>query len=361
MRSSIVNIKTIHILGWITYLTLFIIAFSSVSSFDLAFYRAVQMGAVHILLFYFNSHILMPRFLEKNKYFPYIFSLAILVFFVVGINYLLNFHIKPFGDLIPEGRGFRPNVNSDLKSHIGNRRQGVSFIFFKSMMRTFPSVMAILLLSILYRMFTQKKLKEKQEITFKNEHLLSEMKFLKSQVNPHFLFNSLNNIYALVYLKSERAPTMLMKLSEMLRYMLYECNDEWVPLAKEIAYIENYIELQQLKTEHPQNIIANFGKIETDKLIPPLLLIPFVENSFKHSRIEDTKNGWISMHLTSTDNGIQFIIVNSIPSKPIAKDEVGGIGLKNVKRRLELLYPNNYELTINKTGGEYSVVLNLNK
>jgi LytS/YehU family sensor histidine kinase len=117
-------------------------------------------------------------------------------------------------------------------------------LFVRIFVRYIPAALAVVLLSIVFRLFSQKIAKEKQEIVIQNEQLLSEMKFLKSQVNPHFLFNALNNIYTLVHLKHENAPTMLIKLSDMLRYMLYECNDEWVNLEKEVAYINNYIELQ---------------------------------------------------------------------------------------------------------------------
>ena len=146
----------------------------------------------------------------------------------------------------------------------------------------------------------------------------------------------------------------------MLRYMLYECNDEWVPIEKEVDYINDYIELQQLKTEETQNIITNFDGVYLSTLIPPLLLIPFVENSFKHSGVEDIKKGWVAIHIESSNRRISFKISNSIPEMAVFKDVTGGIGLENVRRRLELIFPNNYELNTDEDKQKYTVTLNIN-
>ncbi len=234
-----------------------------------------------------------------------------------------------------------------------------SIKLMRQFIKYFWSILAVTFFSIVYKMIIDKNIKEKRDIKLKNEYLLTEMKFLKSQINPHFLFNSLNNIYALVSIKDVKAPDMLMKLSEMLRYMLYECNDDFVPLEKEIHYIKNYIELQHLKTEKRQNINTNFNTNGNSINIPPLLLIPFIENSFKHSRIENINKGMVTMQLDISDRSIYFKIVNSMPGTKVSNDKTGGIGLENVKRRLELLYKNNYKLDINKTEKEFIVELNI--
>ncbi len=347
MGPSKINIKIVHIVSWLSYLIIFTIFLSDLSGLKFAFYRASQMVLIQAVLFYLNSLVLMPRLLEKRKYVFYFSSLAILVILAVGVLYTLTFHIKPFGEILPKGLGKRMEPQ-------------YSITFSRGIMRYFSSIMAIVLLSIVYRMFSQKILREKQEAALRNENLLSEMKFLKSQVNPHFLFNSLNNIYTLVLIKHDKAPVMLMKLSEMLRYMLYECNDELVPLEKEIIYINNYIGLQQLKTEQQQNITTDFNGLNHTISIPPLLLIPFIENSFKHGKIEDVKSGWVSIKLICSDKHIDFQVTNSIPSISVAKDKTRGIGLENVKRRLELHYPEKYKLDIAETKQEFSVRLIIN-
>jgi len=347
MNNTKINGKLVHFISWICYLTIFTVFLSDMSGFEIAFYKASQTVLLQAMLFYFNTLVLMPRLMEKRKYIAYFSSLVVLSIVAVGLLYLLNFHIKPFGDIMPQGTGKRVGPQFSIPLSRG-------------IMRYFSSIIAIILLSIVYRMFSQKISKEKQEAALRNENLLSEMKFLKSQVNPHFLFNSLNNIYTLVLLKHDKAPAMLMKLSEMLRYMLYECNDQWVSLEKEINYINNYIELQQLKTEDTQHIKTDFKKPKHPILIPPLLLIPFIENSFKHSKIEETEIGWVTMKLDFSHKHIHFTITNSIPAIPVSKDKTGGIGLENVRRRLELLYPGKHKLEINETRKVFSVMLDIN-
>jgi len=347
MNDSKIDTKLVHFIIWLCYLTIFTVSLSDTTGINVAFFRASQLVLLQAILFYFNIFILMPRMLEKHKYVIYFSSLITIVIILLGILYLLNPQMKPFGGFVPQGIGKRADFPQKI-------------MLSRAIMRNVSSLSAIILLSIVYRLFSQKIAKEKQEATLQNENLLSEMKFLKSQVNPHFLFNALNNIYTLVLLKHDKAPAMLMKLSEMLRYMLYECNDERVPLNKEISYINNYIELQQLKTEGQQNIKIDIFGMDHNILIPPLLLIPFIENSFKHSKIEDTETGWVSISLDCSEKQIDFKISNSIPSIVLVKDKTSGIGLENAKRRLELLYPQEYKLQINETPQEFSVRLTIN-
>ncbi len=177
-------------------------------------------------------------------------------------------------------------------------------------------------------------IKEQESALLKSEHL-NWLKFLKSQINPHFLFNTLNNIYTLSMLKSDQTPDMILKLSNMLRYILYECSDkDKVPIAKEVAYIRNYIDLQLLKDSEIKNIHFEEG-IKDNVAIAPMLLIPFIENSFKHSRIEDTEKGWINIKLSCNRKEIFFSCENSLPAVEYKKDKTGGIGIENARRRLE--------------------------
>ena len=160
-------------------------------------------------------------------------------------------------------------------------------------------------------------------------------------------------------MQSKEAPQMILKLSDILRYNLYDGTREKVPLEKEIKYIENFISLQKLKDDKIQNIKVDFSGADGGLMIAPLILIPFVENSFKHSKIEDISRGWINMELKTSGNGIEFMVTNSIPEKDHKKDREGGIGLENVKRRLELIYPGRYILEINEVNDLFSVKLNI--
>jgi len=215
----------------------------------------------------------------------------------------------------------------------------------------------LLLLSSLVGSLEFNRKREEEASLLREENLNSELKFLKSQINPHFLFNALNNLYALSVAQSSKAPEVVLKLSDMLRYIIYECNDERVPISKEVQYIKNYIDLQLLKDDSISNITTHF-EYESEE-IPPMLLIPFVENAFKHSKIEDTSFGWIKISLIANSNSLHFEVANSLPTTH-QKDAVGGIGIQNVKKRLELMYPDQETLEIDNSGETYRTSLKLN-
>ncbi len=219
----------------------------------------------------------------------------------------------------------------------------------------FPFILG-LLISTLGETLHFANQRKQESAQLKSEKLETEMKFLKSQVNPHFLFNALNNVYTLAIIKADETPDVILRLSDMLRYMLYDCKADVVPLQKELDYIKNYIALYQLKEDKPFNIEVEMQKVNGNLMIPPMLFIPFIENSFKHSKIEDFEQSWIKMSLT-TNGKLNFNIKNSIPQAAFTKDKVGGIGLENVKRRLELLYPNQHELEILNDGKVFEVKL----
>ena len=203
-------------------------------------------------------------------------------------------------------------------------------------------------------------IKEKQEL--QTQTMQSELRFLKSQINPHFLFNTLNNLYALTLKKSDKAPEIVIKLSEMMRYMLYECNEKKVLLSKEINYIRNYLDLEELR--QGKNIKINFdveGNVNEQR-IAPLMFIPFLENSFKHGLNNHISEGFVNIKLAVEDQMVYFFIENSKPAHtpaPNPNRKSGGIGLVNVKRRLNILYPENYDLEISNNPKSYAVTLNI--
>ena len=201
--------------------------------------------------------------------------------------------------------------------------------------------------------------KEKEAIQLEKEKLETELKFLKSQVNPHFLFNALNNIYSLTVTQAPHAPESVMQLSEILRYMVYDSNEKKVTLKSEINYIENYVNLKLLKDSRGMDVKIDLDKSSPDLLIAPLLFIPFVENAFKHSKIENLKNGFIKVNLEIDKNELTFHVSNSLPENDFTKDQLGGVGLENIKKRLELLYPG-HVLRIEKSETDYNVWLKLN-
>jgi LytS/YehU family sensor histidine kinase len=172
------------------------------------------------------------------------------------------------------------------------------------------------------------------------------------------MFNALNNIYALSVQKNEQTPEAVMKLSQMMRYVLYESNVETVPVKREWEYIENYIDVQLLKFENQVNV-GRQAEITEEAKIAPMLLLPFVENAFKHSNIEVDESAAIEIVLNVKDGRLQFTVENTLPRTEVSKDAIGGIGLENVKRRLAYIYPDQHELDISKGPDKFKVTLKI--
>ena len=187
----------------------------------------------------------------------------------------------------------------------------------------------------------------------------AELNFLKAQINPHFLFNSLNAVYFLIDKQNEQARTALHKFSEMLRYQLYECGDSRIPIEKEIGFLKDYVDLQGLRVNENTSVEFNCGKEVEHFSIEPLLLIPFVENSFKHlSHFNEGRRNEVQINLSRQNGSMKFSVYNTTePKAELEKN--GGIGLVNVQKRLELLYPGKHELKVKEKDGWYSIDLSL--
>ena len=200
--------------------------------------------------------------------------------------------------------------------------------------------------------------RERQKLEAQN--LQSELRFLRSQVNPHFLFNTLNSLYALTLKKSDSAPATVLKLSNMMRYMLYESNARLVPLQKEVDYVRNYLDLEQLRHGEHADIRFDVDGDIIEQQIAPMLFITFVENAFKHGFARVLEGAFVHIILLIEGDEVRFHIENAKPSLRPDDDEPGGIGLINVQRRLDLLYDQRYELHSLETEDTYSVDLYLN-
>jgi hypothetical protein len=191
------------------------------------------------------------------------------------------------------------------------------------------------------------------------QKLEAELKMLKTQIQPHFLFNSLNSIYALALTKSDETPEMVLKLSEILNYLLYECDADEVPLEKEAAIIQNYIDLQKIR--YGSRVLVEYiRKISyAEARIAPMVLLPFVENSFKHGAGAVRKEVSIDIALVADQIGIEFEISNSISSGEVKKDNQGGVGLPNISRRLEMAYPERHRLEIINDKDKFTIFLKI--
>lgn len=198
----------------------------------------------------------------------------------------------------------------------------------------------------------------------KTEKIALESSFLKSQINPHFLFNTLNNIYALSMKKSDQTAVIIDRLESLLHYMLYECKADFVPLDNEFIFTSSYIALERLRHKEDQCQVTTQIKGNTNgHKIAPLLLINFLENAFKHGTKTSFGKSWINMDIEITKKELRFKLANSKPQRPanhVVSEYTGGIGLKNVKRRLEILYPRKHQLQIHNEADRFEIDLTIN-
>jgi two-component system LytT family sensor kinase len=344
-----------HLLFWGGYLSLSVFVFSGREDIQRALLISSILILPQIIIAYINMEYLIPRFFIKKKYLKYA-GLVVLCFAGVYLFYefILPLIFEQLGSPNHQGGRHWTRQNPEM----GERR------FFSQgrrmrMIYSFTQTLAIYFLSTAFKTSQIALKREKEAANLKSENLNSELKFLRSQINPHFLFNALNNIYSLSIIKSDKTPDNILKLSDMLRYIIYDCNANRVPLEKEINYINNYIDLQKLKDDQMTNIEVDFENTDPNCMIAPMIFIPFIENSFKHSKIEDLENGWIKMKIENKEDQLVFSIRNGLPKEEFTKDKVGGVGLENVRRRLELLYPAKHQLKIEDSESKFSVELEI--
>jgi two-component system LytT family sensor kinase len=295
------------------------------------FYFGIIMDLSWIAFFYLNALVLIPRLVYKKKYLQYSFlQLLVLGVLLLEVTLLLNLFF-------------------------GNDFFNLRLILFNFFIYLF-----MFALSSAYQLIHDKVRNDKLASEKENENLKTELFFLRSQVSPHFMFNVLNNMVALARKHSDLLEPSLIKLSSLMRYMLYEADEEKVPLEKEVEYLQSYIDLQQQR--FGKNVVVNFVTELEDRLydIEPMLLIPFVENAFKHGT-GTIDQAQIEIELRAKNNILQFSVRNKYnPGSVEIKDKTTGIGLTNVKRRLNLLYGGNHSLLITDKENWYVSSLQLN-
>ena len=197
---------------------------------------------------------------------------------------------------------------------------------------------------------------DEQLKALKEQQLISELTYLKAQLQPHFFFNTLNNIYSLALKRDENTAPLVAKLAEMMRYILYKAEEKLVPLKDEIAFVQNYVEVEIIRYRSAINIKFDAQGIDENSKISPLLLLPFIENAFKHGVEEEEKEGFVNIIICKTEDELTLEVNNSIAKN---KENTGGIGLVNVKKRLEILYPEKHKLERQNDGKIYQVSLTL--
>ncbi|MBU0765268.1 MAG: sensor histidine kinase [Bacteroidetes bacterium] len=310
-----------------------------------------------IPLFYLNAYVFVPRFLSRRKFLSYSLLIAGSIFAVFVIQNSYRPYLEPnFHGGPGRHKEFRPHETAEeenckhLRPPPPQRKPRLDF----------GSVFAaffILAISTSIKVTREYFDKERQRKESETEKLNAELMFLKSQVNPHFLFNTLNSIYSLAYDRSDNTPEAVVRLSQMMRYMLDESNKDIVELEKEIDYLKSYIDLQKLRM--PENFSVDFkirGEIR-NILIEPLLLLPLIENAFKHT-VDNSGNPLISIVLKIENNVVCLRVENPVDEEYTDTGKEGwGVGLSNLNKRLTLLYPDRHKLTLEQKSLKYTAEL----
>jgi len=300
-------------------------------SSDHGFYFSWIMNFSWAALFYFNAYFLIPKYIYKKKYWQ--FAVAHLITFaslLLEVYLLFNVFFNP--------------VHYDTRT-----------VFFNLLIYLF-----IFALGTAYQLIKDKVNSDKLAQEKQNEMLKTELSLLRSQVSPHFMFNVLNNMVSLARKQSDLLEPSLIKLSSLMRYMLYEADEEKVSIEKEMDYLQSYIDLQQQRFGKKVQVKVHMHSMDDHYQLEPMLLIPFVENAFKHGTgmIEDAQ---IDIDLEAEKNVLQFTVSNKYnPASVEIKDKTSGIGLANVKRRLNLLYGKNHSLMISTNNNWFVVALKIN-
>ena len=330
-----------HLLFWILSMVLFTVLIYYTRNFRLQAMDFQTAVSIIVTLFfiaisvYINLLWLLPEFFAKRRYFSFAMLEILNILLFIGLNYFVSMAFE--------------------KKHPN---------FINESVAEFILVLVFLIISTLIKFTRDSIALHEADLKIKEierEKMESELHALKAQINPHFFFNTLNSVYSLSLDKSEKAPEIILRLSDLMRYILYETKEDYVSMESQLEFLKNYIYLQKMRNDEYLNIELEIKGGLTQIKIAPLLFIPFVENAFKHVVKEKNKIAFIhiAFDLTRQDKLI-FIAVNSKDDSP-AKDKPvkEGIGLENVKKRLNLLYPEKHELKISDSGKIFNVELTL--
>ncbi|MDT3403332.1 sensor histidine kinase [Mucilaginibacter terrae] len=335
------RIVLLHVLAWLAYLAYCFVGILYFSGNEISFPKVSLLLQLSYLLslmsvFYYYYSLILPGFFNRKLRFVAVLGALATPFVFIFTRYLLE---EKLYDLL---FGFHNYSNDTTFKHymLDNLYRGLPAIIFSS---------AAWGLTYAYR-------QERENKQLREEKIKAELAFLKSQINPHFLYNTLNYIYSLAYPVSDKLADAIIKLSQLMRYMLTESPDGLIDLEKEVDYLNNYIDIYRLRFE--DNFHVDF-KVEGDiagKRLASLVLIPFVENAFKHGAVDDPQRP-VRIHLKAIANRLMFTVSNKISHHQ--KDHSSGVGLVNIRRRLELIYPGKHDLLISENGQTYKTTLNI--
>ena len=339
---------TVHIAVWTCFFLLPIVFFPRSKDPNYQISEPVQWMFICINIylvgfFYLNTQVMIPKLLANKKWLWYTLAIIVCLFLFVQLPRLFDDWIRAE---MPQGsKHFRMRKRSLIPYPF----TGSTAVFF-----------LVFTVSTCMKVIQQWLGAEQRKKEIENEKLNTELSFLKSQINPHFLFNTLNNIYSMAVAKSDATAGAVMKLSSIMRYVISDTKHHLVPLEKELQFIQHYIDLQKLRlTDKVDIVYTTSGDVE-NKQIAPLIFIPFVENAFKYG-ISTKENSKIIIEVKANETQVVLIVNNAIITQQKELIENTGIGIKNSKRRLELLYPEMHQLNIKNENGHFTVNLTITK
>jgi len=324
-----------QILFWVGYAILFLLSINNILSVK----QSVLLLCINIIsqlaLSIFNNSYLLPNLFDTRKYSYYFLSIFICIISVVVIRYYI-------GSTIVLGNVPFPNLNKT-----------------KYFVLVLATTFIIFLITTGFYFFKQWFVERQKQDEIIQQQLATELKLLKAQINPHFLFNALNNVYSLTQIEPEKAGEMVLKLSDVLRYMLYDSEKDKIYIEKEVSNIYSLIDLHQIQYDNKANIDFVVSGNVSENLIHPMLLFPFFENAFKHGNLFQQNTSFLKSNLEITNNQLHFYIENSFVEDS-SKDKIGGLGIDNTQKRLELFYPNQHQFSITKEKNIFKVDLKIN-
>jgi sensor histidine kinase YesM len=313
-------------------------------SFLRILFAAVLLTLVHLALVYGILYYFLPRYVSKNK--NWVTTTCLLLLFVCFISFLNYFNFV---------------LSLYISTRIGyfDTMPGMDFIiplWGRQILFNYPTIVGF---ALTIKLMKNWYLKQKEAAQVAREKINAELQLLKAQVHPHFLFNTLNNIYSFIINDSPAATEAIKKLSALLRYIIYECNQPLVKLEKELRMIKDYIDLEKIRYGESFNMSLQIQGDAVDKMICPLLLIPFLENSFKHGASQMLTHPWVNLDILIEEQHLHFNLSNSIPTLKGEKTITKGLGLSNVKKRLAILYHGTHSLNIIENAMSFSVSMKI--
>jgi len=338
-KMTLLNIIIFNVVLWVCSFIMFLTVFTEGGEPNPIDYIYTGSFLVTIIIpVLINFYVLIPLLLKREKYLLYILAFVLNVIVFTQCNIYIFDYVIDY--IFPEYYFISYHSNITLLT-----------IF-----SVFLMVTTLIKLSVDWFYFNRN---ENRELKIRNQQIQAQLSLLRSQINPHFLFNSLNVIYALAIEKKEETKEAIVQLSDILRYVIYDSDSKLVALKEEIAFLKNYIEFQQFRHQQTESITFKQNVEDENYQIYPMLLLPLVENSFKYGINSNIKHPFIHINLSQNDEEFVFEIENNVSENQFEANNHSGVGLENIKKNLEIVYPNAHDLIITKTKDSFKVILKL--